>query len=150
MLQSAKKLFEISQSLYKLCETETSNALAELAPLMYGHTDTQYHFMYNNSNQLLITILLIGVLSNLGMVVSIDSYRFLFSNNQTLKLNCTHTHWECYREMVRLHQPTRLLSLFLSSMVGTFDEFGGFFNSSSLGDSNYLYDYLCNVWLVKR
>ena len=71
----------------KVYETETCNALAELAPLIYRHTDTQYHFMYNNSNQLLITILLIGVFSILGMVVSIDSYRFLFSNNQTVKLN---------------------------------------------------------------
>ena len=47
-------------------------------------------------------------------LVSIDSYRFLFLNNQTVKLN-----WERYREMVRLHQPTCLLYLFLSSMEKT-------------------------------
>ena len=106
----------------KVCETETSNALAELAPLMYGHTDTQYHFMYNNSNHPFWSIQRFGY----GLV-SIDRYRFLFLNNQTVKSNCMHTYWERYREMVRLHQPTRLLSLFLSSMEKT-DIFKGSLN----------------------
>ena len=69
-------------------ETETCNALAELAPLIYRHTDTQYHFMYNNSNQLLITILLIGVFSNLGMVVLIAMHGiklYIGQNEKTLE-----------------------------------------------------------------
>ena len=69
-------------------ETETCNALAELAPLIYRHTDTQYHFMYNNSNQSLITILLIGVFSNLGMVVLIAMYGiklYIGQNEKTLE-----------------------------------------------------------------
>ena len=68
----------------KVYETETCNALAELAPLIYRHTDTQYHFMYNNGNQLLITILLIGVFSNLGMVVLIAMHG-IEQNEKTLE-----------------------------------------------------------------
>ena len=69
-------------------ETETCNALDELAPLIYRHTDTQYRFMFNNSNQSLITILLIGVFSNLGMVVLIAMHGiklYIGQNEKTLE-----------------------------------------------------------------